>query len=305
MKTIIFNNNNFMHTFIAHSKQYINLTKPKVVLLMLFTTVVGMILAPETQINIVVAIYALTGIGLSAAAAAALNHVIDMQLDVNMHRTKNRPLPQGNITPKQAIIFAFILGVIGIIILSLKVNALTAYLTISSVFGYAIFYSIFLKHQTPQNIVIGGISGALPPLLGWSAITNSISYQPLLLTIIIFIWTPPHFWALAIARQQEYAKANVPMLTVTHGIEYTKLNVFLYSILLVIVSILPTICNMLSYFYLIGICIINAFFMFYSTKLKTCNDKNVINYAGKLFNYSILYLFILFALILLDHYLIF
>ena len=213
-------------------KSYFELTKPKVVMMMLITAIVGMLLASKTLPPLSLIVISLLGIGLCASSAATINQIIDRNIDANMARTSERPLPQGNITTLNASIFALILMIAGTTILVLKVNTLTALLTVSSLIGYAFIYTVFLKRATPQNIVIGGLAGAAPPLLGWTSISNSIDPNALLLVLIIFVWTPPHFWALAIYRREDYAKEAIPMLPVTHGIKFTKLQIILYTILL-------------------------------------------------------------------------
>ena len=230
-------------------KNYLALCKPKVVALIIFTAVVGMFLASPGFPPLQPLLFGTLGIGLAAASAAAINHFLDQKADAKMARTQNRPLPQGDMSAQNVISFAISLGVIAMLILVLWVNYLTATLTFLSLIGYAIVYTVYLKHATPQNIVIGGAAGAAPPVLGWCAVTDTIHPYALLLFLIIFIWTPPHFWALAIAKREEYAKASIPMLPVTHGAEYTRLQVLLYTILLLIVTLLPYLTGMSGLIY--------------------------------------------------------
>jgi protoheme IX farnesyltransferase len=239
------------------------------------------------------------GIAFIASAAAALNHVADQHIDKLMKRTQHRPVAQGRITVKKSICFASVLAIFGMLILVIFINPLTAALTFFSLIGYAGCYTLYLKHATPQNIVIGGLAGAIPPLLGWTAVTNAVSAEGLLLVLIIYVWTPPHFWALAIHRLEDYAKANVPMLPYTHGVAYTKLNILLYTILLACVSFLPFIIYMSGMIYFIGVSIANSFFIYYAWQLYRNEDSR---YAMPTFRYSIYYLGIVFLLLLIDHY---
>ncbi len=278
---------------------YIELCKPKVVMLMILTSIVGMCLAPATSVPIIPLILGNLGIALIAGSAAALNHLADRHIDKLMGRTQNRPIVQGKISAKNSLIFAIILAVTGMLILISFINILTALLTFLSLVGYAICYTLYLKHATPQNIVIGGIAGAMPPLLGWTAVTGSVSPAALILVLIIYVWTPPHFWALAIYRLEDYAKANVPMLPHTHGVAYTKLNILLYTILLACVTLLPYVIHMSGIIYLIGVILANIIFLFYVLRLYFSNNKQ---YAIDTFKYSIYYLGILFLLLLIDHY---
>jgi protoheme IX farnesyltransferase len=280
-------------------KDYIELCKPRVVMLMILTSIVGMCLAPSSSIPVIPLIFGNIGIAFVAGAAAALNHLADQHIDKLMGRTKNRPIVKGKISPRNSIIFSAVLIVAGMLILYFMINTLTAFLTFLSLIGYAVCYTIYLKHATPQNIVIGGIAGAAPPLLGWTAVTGSISPDALLLVLIIYIWTPPHFWALAIYRLEDYAKANVPMLPHTHGIGYTKLNIVLYTVLLVCASSLPYFTHMSGMIYFVGVTLANLVFLFYVTRLYFSDDKK---YAIGTFWYSIHYLGILFLLLLVDHY---
>lgn len=283
----------------ALARDYLELCKPRVVLLMILTSLVGMCLAPSTSVPIMSLIFGNLGIALVASAAAALNHVADQHIDKLMGRTQNRPIVQGKISTKRSILFASILCVTGMAILLLLINTLTAALTFLSLIGYAVIYTLYLKHATPQNIVIGGIAGAAPPLLGWTAVTGSISAEALLLVLIIYIWTPPHFWALAIYRLEDYAKANVPMLPHTHGVAYTKLNIVLYTVLLTCATSFPYFIKMSGWIYIIGVSIANLFFIIYALRLYFSDDKQL---AIRTFRYSIHYLGILFLLLLIDHY---
>ncbi len=283
----------------ASWRDYLELCKPRVVMLMLITAVVGMLLATPGNLTFALLLASLCGIGLMAASGAVLNHMIDYRIDVIMNRTKKRPLPSGKVSSKQALIFAAILGLIGISILILWVNLLTALLTLFALIGYAIIYTVFLKRATVQNIVIGGLAGAMPPLLGWTAVSNQLDYTALLLVLIIFTWTPAHFWSLAIARIDEYAKAKIPMLPVTHGTAFTKLYVFLYVLLLVAVTLLPFVVDMMGLIYLIGASILNVLFIIYGWRLLMHDNKKV---AMKAFHFSNIYLALLFAFMLIDHY---
>ena len=269
--------------------------------MMLITALVGSLLASKTLAPLSLIAFAMLGIGLCASSAAAINQIIDRKADANMNRTENRPIPQGEVSVSHASLFAFILGVSGISILVLYVNILTAALTLASLIGYAFIYTVYLKRATPQNIVIGGLAGAAPPLLGWTAITNSVDPNSLLLVLIIFAWTPPHFWALAIHRKEDYAKENIPMLPVTHGVQFTKLQIILYTIILILVSLLPFIVLMSGIFYLISASILGAIFLYYSSKLYL--DENNEN-AFPTFVYSIYYIFLIFAALLIDHFII-
>ncbi len=280
-------------------REYLQLCKPKVVLLILFTALVGMFLSTDGLVPFNAWFWGLSGIGLAASAGAALNHWVDEEIDARMERTHNRPLPRGNITGRQAVAFSLTLGVLSMVILLYFVNPITALLTFASMVGYAIIYSMFLKRSTPQNIVLGGVAGATPPVLGWTAVTGEIHGEALLLFLIIFIWTPPHFWALAINRANDYAKAGVPMLPVTHGIAFTKLHILLYTILLVIITIMPFVVLMSGIIYLLGALVLGAGFLFCAVRLYRSDGDQ---YAMKTFRYSIFYLSALFGFLLLDHY---
>jgi len=281
-------------------RQYYDLTKPRVVMLIVFTAIVGMLLAVKGMPDLFLVLMSSLGIGLAASSGAAMNQIIDMRADAIMARTQNRPLATGGMRVWQAVIFAALLCILGMLVLVVWVNQLTAVLTFISMVGYGVIYTVFLKPATPQNIVIGGAAGAAPPLLGWVAMTGSVSAEACLLFLIIFAWTPPHFWALALYRQEEYAAAGVPMLPVTHGGEFTRLQILLYSYILVAVTLLPFTIHMFGGFYLLGALYLNARFMFYVVKLyRNYSDE----LSKKTFYYSIMYLMYLFAVMLIDHYL--
>lgn len=280
-------------------RDYYELTKPKVVMLLLLTALVGMCLATESLVPWHILAAGLLGIGLLSSAAAVINHVVDRNIDIKMARTHKRPVTQGKISPVRALVFAAVLAITGTAILDVFVNRLTAVLTVASLLGYAVVYTMYLKRATPQNIVIGGLAGAAPPLLGWTSVTGEVHPYSLLLVLIIFTWTPPHFWALAIHRVKEYAKAEIPMLPVTHGVEYTKTSVFLYTILLCLVCLLPYLVGMTGVIYLIGSTGLNAGFLYYAWKLKfDCDEKTPM----KTFGFSIVHLMVLFVVLLVDHY---
>lgn len=277
---------------------YVELCKPRVVLLMLLTSIVGMCMATIGPMPWRLMLIATVGIGFGAAGAAVVNHVADQQIDRLMRRTENRPIAQGKISSRNSLIFAVVLTVLAMFILMKWVNTLTAILTFFSLVGYAVIYTFCLKHVTSQNIVIGGIAGAAPPLLGWTAISGVVDPHALLLVLIIFVWTPPHFWALAIHRYEDYKKAEVPMLPHTHGIPYTKLHILLYSLLLVAATVLPYTTGLSGVTYLIGVMVLNARFLYWAIKLYYKPEANT---AIKLFWYSITYLGVLFVLLLVDH----
>lgn len=278
---------------------YYELCKPRVVMLIVFTAVVGMALASPGLIPFNALVFGTLGIGLAACSAAAINQVVDHRIDAKMARTKDRPIVQGHLTIGRSVAFALLLGVISMVMLVVKVNVLTAVLTFISLLGYAVVYTMYLKRATPQNIVIGGAAGAAPPVLGWAAVTNTIDPNALLLFLIIFIWTPPHFWALAIHRKDEYALADIPMLPVTHGVPYTKQQILLYTILLVLITLMPFVTGMSGLIYLIGVIILDAIFVYYAVSLRFfATDK----LPMQTFGYSIVYLMVLFALLLVDHY---
>jgi protoheme IX farnesyltransferase len=286
-------------SFITNWSTYLACCKLKVIALIVFTALVGMLLSVDGLPPLSNAFWGLLGIGLAAAAGAALNHVIDEDIDQRMERTMNRPVAQGELAPRNVVIFALILASVSALILYVFVNTLTMMLTMASMIGYAVIYTMFLKRSTPQNIVLGGAAGAAPPVLGWTAITGELHSEALLLFLIIFVWTPPHFWALAIKRQKEYAKANVPMLPVTHGIALTKLHVMLYTILLIIVTMMPFLVFMSGTIYLAGAITLGAGFAYYAWKLYSTEGDE---FAMKTFGYSIFYLTALFAFFLVDHY---
>ena len=282
-------------------KSYYQLCKPNVVYMMLICAFVGMLLAEETVRSFGYLFVALSGIALCSASAAAINQVIDRNTDASMTRTDQRPLPKGELSAIHASVFAFVIGVTGALILYFYVNTLTMILTIASLIGYAFIYTIYLKRATPQNIVIGGLAGAAPPLLGWSSITNTIDPYALLLVLIIFVWTPPHFWALAIYRKDEYAKESIPMLPVTHGVVFTKLQIVLYTIILFIVSLLPYVVLMSGPIYLYSALILSSIFLYSSVKLYFSSDDED---AMKTFQFSIYYIFLIFLALLVDHFII-
>lgn len=281
-------------------KNYYILCKPNVVAEMLFTAVVGMLLAVPGMPPIEPFIYGTIGIALAASSAAAMNHFIDRKADALMRRTENRPLPAGELSTTNVITFSIVLGVSSMLLLILLVNTLTAIMTFLSLFGYAFIYTLYLKRATPQNIVIGGIFGATPPLLGWCAMTNEVHPYALLLALIIYVWTPPHFWALAIARREEYAKVNIPMLPVTHGPGFTRLQILLYTILLIIVTLLPYLTGMSGLIYLVSAVLLGLGFIYYAVLMMRKKDNKT---AMKTFVYSIVYITLLFAALLIDHYL--
>ena len=284
----------------ASWKDYLELCKPKVVALMLLTSVVGMLLATYSLPSWEALILGNLGIALMAGSAAAINHVVDQRIDIHMARTKNRPLALGKVDSVSALLFAFVIGAIGMAVLMLWVNALTAWLTFASLIGYALVYTMYLKRATPQNIVIGGLAGAAPPLLGWTASTGYLDPHALLLVLIIFAWTPPHFWALAIHRKDEYAKVGIPMLPVTHGHYFTRIQILLYTILLFIVTLMPYLVKMSGLIYLAGAVVLGIGFLYYAVEmLRRPDDKEL---PMKTFGFSINYLMILFVVLLVDHY---
>jgi len=284
-------------------RDYYELTKPRVVMLIVFTAIVGMFLSVPGWPDATALIFGTLGIGLASSSAAVFNHVLDHRVDIQMMRTRGRPLPQGKLTEGSALRFASVLGVISMVILWFLVNPLTAVLTFLSLIGYAVVYTVFLKRATPQNIVIGGAAGAAPPVLGWTAMTNEVTSSALLLFLIIFVWTPPHFWALAIARREEYEKVGIPMLPVTHGEEYTRLNVLLYTILLVLITIVPYLTGMSGLIYLGTALVLGGIFLSYAIRMRrTVGDLEL---PMRTFKYSITYLGVLFAALLIDHYFLF
>lgn len=279
---------------------YLTLTKPKVVALMLLTALVGMCLAVPGSLPVQQTVLGLLGIGLMAGSAAAFNHLIDRRIDAIMARTYKRPLPSGNINAVNVFVFASVIGVLGFVVLYAWVNSLTAWLTFASLLGYAVIYTMYLKRATPQNIVIAGIAGAMPPLLGWTSVTGELHANAWLLVMIIFIWTPPHFWALAIHRKEDYAKADIPMLPVTHGTEYTRTSILLYTVLLGLVCLMPALVGMSGAVYWIGSIALSLGFIGYAWKLKYNPDEKT---AIETFKFSIYHLMALFVLLLIDHYL--
>ncbi|GAA5443714.1 protoheme IX farnesyltransferase [Microbulbifer sp. NBRC 101763] len=282
-------------------RDYYELTKPRVVMLMILTSVIGMLLAVPGMVPLHTLILGNIGIALCAGSAATINHLVDRYIDTKMARTSNRPVAKGRVEPHKALVFSLALGLLGMVVLLVFINALTAWLTLISLLGYAVIYTMFLKHATPQNIVIGGLAGAAPPLLGWTAVTGEIHGHALLLVLIIFAWTPPHFWALAVHRKDDYARANVPMLPVTHGVPYTNLHILLYTFILFAVSLLPFATAMLGWLYLLGAIVLGLGFIYWSLVMLRGRDPN----AGiETFRYSIIYLMALFGIMLLDHYLI-
>lgn len=286
--------------FYAHSwKNYLTLCKPRVVALIVFTVIVGMLLSTAGMPPLSNFIYGTIGIGLAASSAAAINHFIDQKSDARMSRTQSRPLPMGDLNSRHVLTFASVLGITAMLILIIKVNILTAFLTFLSLIGYAVIYTVYLKKMTPQNIVIGGAAGAAPPILGWTAITGEIHPHALLLFLIIFVWTPPHFWALAIARREEYAKVDIPMLPVTHGVEFTRLQILLYTILLLITTLLPYLTGMSGLIYLVNAVLLGLGFIYFALLMMRKKDNKT---AMRTFGYSIIYLMLIFAALLIDHY---
>jgi protoheme IX farnesyltransferase len=284
-------------------RDYYELTKPRVVMLIVFTAIVGMFVSVPGWPGAMPLIFGTLGIALASSSAAVYNHILDARIDIQMMRTRGRPLPQGKLTEKSAITFATVLCIISMLILWFLVNSLTAILTFFSLIGYAVVYTAWLKRATPQNIVIGGAAGAAPPILGWTAVTNQIEAGALLMFLIVFVWTPPHFWALAIARKEEYAKVDIPMLPVTHGEAYTRLNILLYTILLALVTILPYLIGMSGIIYLLTAIVLDAYFLYYAIQMYRVPDD--MELPMKTFRFSISYLGFLFAALLIDHYLLF
>ena len=281
-------------------REYLALTKPKVVALIVLTSIVGTLLAVPGWPPLIPLVLGNLGIGLAASSAAAINHVLDRRIDARMARTRRRPLPSGQLQPAHAMIFASVLGAVSMLLLGLWVNTLTAVLTFASLIGYAIVYTVWLKRATPQNIVIGGAAGAAPPVLGWAAVTGTIDPHALLLFLIIFAWTPPHFWALAIARRNDYAKVDIPMLPVTHGVEFTRLHVLLYTLILTVVTLLPYLTGMSGLPYLAAALVLNARFLWHAVVLKVSRRDEL---PMRVFRFSITYLMWLFLALLADHYL--
>lgn len=281
-------------------RDYYEITKPRVVALLVLTALVGMCLSIPGVVPWQLLIPAILGIGFLSSAAAAINHIVDQRIDKEMARTHNRPLANGRLSQRHAIAFAAMLAFAGFLMLYGWVNPLTAWLTLAGLVGYGFIYTLYLKRATPQNITIGGLAGAIPPLLGWTAMTNEIHSHALLLVLIVFTWTPPHFWALAIHRRDDYAKVNIPMLPVTHGIEFTKTQILLYTVLLFVVGLLPYLVGMSNWLYLIGSVVLNLIFFAYAWQLKFSPKSNT---AMATFKFSIIHLMLLFIILLLDHYL--
>jgi len=281
-------------------RSYYELTKPRVVMLIVFTAIVGMFLAVPGWPGGVALLFGTLGIGLAASAAAVFNHILDARIDIHMLRTRGRPLPQGRVSERAALSFASVLAAISMALLWFVVNPLTAVLTFGSLIGYAVIYTVYLKRATPQNIVIGGAAGAAPPVLGWTAVTGEIHSNALLLFLIIFVWTPPHFWALAIARKEEYAKVGIPMLPVTHGEAYTRLNILFYTILLVLITIIPYLTGMSGLIYLATALVLDAIYLNYSVQM--WRKPEDLELPMRSFKFSISYLGFLFAALLVDHY---
>lgn len=284
-----------------HAADYFALTKPRIVALLVFCAVIGMFLAVPGLPPWRALVFGTLGVWLASSSAAAFNHLIDQRIDRVMARTASRPLPTGHLTPRQVLVFASVLGIASMLVLVLWVNALTAALTFAGLIGYAVMYTRYLKRATPQNIVIGGIAGAVPPVLGWTAATGELHPYALLPCLIIFLWTPPHFWALAIFRREDYSRAQVPMLPVTHGVEYTRWHILFYTILMVLATLLPYLTGMSGVLYLGGALVLGAVFVHYAIRLLNPPDDY---YPMRVFGYSITYLMALFALLLLDHWLV-
>jgi protoheme IX farnesyltransferase len=281
--------------------EYLQLTKPRVVALLVFCAVIGMFLAVPGIPPWRALVFGTLGIWMASGSAAAFNHLIDERIDKLMARTARRPLATGSLHPRQVLVFASLLGVASMLVLFLLVNALTAWLTLGGLIGYAVVYTAYLKRATPQNIVIGGLAGAIPPVLGWTAVTGHLHPLALQLCLIIFVWTPPHFWALAIFRRDDYARAKVPMLPVTHGIPYTRVQVMIYTVLLFVVTLLPTLTGYCGLVYLGGAVVLGAGFLYYAIRLQNPPDDY---FPMRVFSYSIVYLMALFAFLLADHWLV-
>jgi len=280
-------------------RDFYELTKPKVVMLIVFTAIVGMILAVPGWPGIQPMVVGSLGVGLAASSAAVINHVLDARIDLQMSRTHNRPVAQGRLSDVQALTFAFILCALSMLLLWFIINPLTALLTFASLIGYAVIYTVFLKRATPQNIVIGGAAGAAPPVLGWTAVTGEIHVDAIILFLIIFMWTPPHFWALAIAKLEDYERVGIPMLPVTHGEEFTRQHILIYTILLVLVTIVPYLTGMSGLIYLVTALILGGRFLYWAIRMRRDPDKEI---PMQVFRFSIAYLMYLFAALLIDHY---
>jgi protoheme IX farnesyltransferase len=289
-----------MKSLFANWEAYFDLCKPKVVALLLLTSVVGVVLAsPPGEISLFVLVISTLGIGLAAAAGAAINQLVEIESDARMARTENRPLPTGKVRLQSAFIFAMLMAAASVFVLTAWINTLTAVLTFASMIGYAVIYTMYLKKATPQNIVIGGLAGAMPPLLGWTAVTGSVDAHALVLVLIIYTWTPPHFWALAIHRRDDYAKVNLPMLPVTHGVQFTKYSILAYTILMILVTLLPYLIRERGLIYLASALLLGGYFIYMVLKLMFAEQKNT---AIKTFVYSINYLMLLFIAMVVDHY---
>lgn len=282
-------------------RAYLESSKPRVVLLMIFTSFIGMLLADPLRLNFEVIILGNLGIALMSLSAGSINQLLDQKIDSIMQRTKKRPLVLGVLSTKNVVVYSLLMASLGFTILYFYINTLTAWLTFGSLVGYAFVYTLYLKRSTPQNIVIGGAAGATPPLLGWTAVTGQIDLIAIILFLIIFTWTPPHFWALALHRKEEYFAAKIPMLPVTHGEQYTRVHITLYTLMLTIVSFLPFTVHFSSYFYLAGALILNLIFIFYVLKMQLSKNNFL---ANKIFNYSIIYLSALFGFLIADRYLV-
>lgn len=281
-------------------RDYLELTKPRVVALMILTAIIGMCMAVPGFVPWQPLVLGNLGIALCAGAAAAINHIVDERIDQQMARTRERPVATGRVSQSQAIAFAILLAALGVAILVLWINVLTAVLTVASLIGYAFVYTMFLKRATPQNIVIGGLAGAAPPLLGWTAVTGEVHGHALLLVLIIFAWTPPHFWALAIHRREEYASVGIPMLPVTHGVGFTALHILLYTIIMILITLMPFATMLSSWLYLAGALILNAIFLYWAIEIYRGKNEKA---PMETFKYSITYLLVLFLIMLLDHWL--
>lgn len=288
-----------LHALRARWRDYLDLTKPRVVALITFTALVGMLLATPGMAPWPILLFGSLGIALMAGSAAAINHLVDRRVDALMARTCRRPLPSGHLEAWEVLGFALLIGALGFVLLLAFANPLTAVLTFAALIGYAVIYTLFLKRATPQNIVIGGAAGAAPPLLGWTAVTGQVDPGALLLFLIIYVWTPPHFWALAIHRRHDYASADLPMLPVTHGVAFTRLHILLYTILLFLITLLPFLTGMSGWIYLLGAVGLGLRFLSYAVRLYATGDDRL---AMPTFGFSIVYLFGVFAALLLDHY---
>ncbi len=282
-------------------RDYYELTKPRVVMLIVFTAIVGMFLAVPGMPDAGALVFGTLGIGFAASSAAVFNHVLDARIDIHMLRTRGRPLPEGRMQESSAITFAVALCILSMLMLWTLVNPLTAVLTFGSLIGYAVIYTVYLKRATPQNIVIGGAAGAAPPVLGWAAVTGEVTAASLLLFLIIFTWTPPHFWALAIARKDDYAKVGIPMLPVTHGEQFTRFSILLYTVLMILVTIIPYLIGMSGLIYLVTALLSGGYFLHYAVRM--IRDQDDVALPMRMFKYSITYLAILFSALLVDHYL--